>query len=122
MDGGEARVSAPSPQGDETAPALLRNVSLSLFMCLGRAALKEEGASEIHLKGRWSTAPPPAGSPPLLSPRAAQSPLCAPAGERLHDKCLCVSLGPGGEGAGVSTNSQAFETLGPRSLACVHSF
>lgn len=39
-------------------------------MCLGQAVLKEERASEIHLKGRWSTAPLQRGAhlcfPPCL--------------------------------------------------------
>lgn len=36
---------------------LLRNLSLSLFMCPGQAVLKKERASEIHLKGKPSAAP-----------------------------------------------------------------
>lgn len=65
---------------------------------------------------------PPVGSPPLLYALSAQSLLCAPAVEQFYNKCLCVSFWVGGEGAGVSANSQAFETLGLLSLARVHNF
>lgn len=122
MDGREARVTALSPRGDETAPAfaqkcLTSSVYVPWTSCTeGRKSLRNPSERQMELSSSL------AGSLPLLSTLPAQSLLCAPAGERFHNKCLCVCLGTGGEGAGVSTNSQAFETLGPLSLACVLNF
>lgn len=120
MDGAEPRVIALSPQGDETAPASAqKSLTFSVYVpwtsCAeGRKRLRNPSERQMEQSS------PPAGSTPLLSTLSAQSPLCVPAGERFHNKWLCVSLGSGGEGAGVSTNSQAFETLGPLSLhVCV---
>lgn len=82
----------------------------------GRKSLRNLSERET---GRSS---PPARSPPLFYTLSAQSLLCAPAVEQFYTKRLCVSFWVGGEGAGVSTNSRAFETLGPLSLACVRNF
>lgn len=55
---------------------------------------------------------PPVGSPTLPYALPAQSLLCVPAVEQSYNKCASLSFWVGGEGAGVSANSQAFETVG----------